>query len=693
MEIGDKNLDKLFKSILSDVCSNYIYAHLDKEEINRLAIKALKKFKLNVYKSDEDAIKKYYSILDNTFKTYIDRNVYKNIERGYLILSDLVNVPCDTSDINKIKLYLNSFINRLHNISFEPPIKLYFMLFERNSNFLSIFDTIYSKYENLIKKDDLDKIFDDDIISIIELYCMYKGIEIDYAVNNDNKINAAVILTDSMKIYKNEISEYRVLTREEEYDLGRKIQAGIKASERLENDALTDYERKELEELVKIKEQAFDKLVKHNLRLVFGVARKYLYTGVPFSDLVQEGNVGLLEAANRYDPELGYRFSTYGMWWIRQKIYRSLGEQTGVVRIPVYMFDRNITVLKAREQVMVTYNREATLEEISKITGLKEIDVRQCLESLQPVKYISESVFQGDRDPIEFGDTLSSSESIEDNYIDNDMIERVRSAFESAKLSSFERDIVIRRFGLYGRNRDTLEVIARDYNCTREWVRQNEKRALKKLHGINSIKACYNYVESNEYNRGKKNLYSSTTKYESPIQRERRCLKTRKTIYETLRDYPKFIVDIVGSKCLDSEDKKLLIKRNGDLGFNSISGAELTDTERGRYKSLINKFKRCIREYIVTNRNEVYTYYYQNAIDKDVYWLLEDLIGGENAILVCLYLGLTFDHEKYSTKCLSSYFYLSEKVLTNRIEEALKLARSKLKNSIDNEGLKTKFGF
>jgi RNA polymerase primary sigma factor len=264
----------------------------------------------------------------------------------------------------------------------------------------------------------------------------------------------------------------------------------------------------ELEAIQQRSEESNHALIRANLRLVVSVAKRYLGRGISFLDLIQEGNLGLLRAVNKFDPRRGFKFSTYATWWIRQSINRSIAEQARTIRIPVHLFETITRILRIQRQLTQELGRDPTKEELALEIGyLAAADVQAILRSktdeqpLDPAiqrrwEYATQKVDRilrsaeepvslegpvGDEDSSQLGDFIQDEEALEpmDAAAREMLREQVQSAL--AALSERERQVLELRFGLIDGKDHTLEEVSRYFNVTRERIRQIEAKALRKL--------------------------------------------------------------------------------------------------------------------------------------------------------------------------------------------------------------------
>ena len=219
-------------------------------------------------------------------------------------------------------------------------------------------------------------------------------------------------------------------------------------------------------------QSAKDKLVKHNLRLVVSIAKKYINRGVPFLDLVQEGNIGLLKAIDRFDYRRGYRLSTYASWWIKQSIIRTISEQSRTVRLPEYVISIITSITKTSRKLVQENGCEPTPEEITKETGLPLHQVKRILQITGGASFTRDNIlsdFPEDRAVIAPVDTLANSKL------------QAQTKQALARLQPKEAEVLRMRFGLGKETIHTLEEVGRNLNLSREKIRQIETRALRKL--------------------------------------------------------------------------------------------------------------------------------------------------------------------------------------------------------------------
>jgi RNA polymerase primary sigma factor len=288
---------------------------------------------------------------------------------------------------------------------------------------------------------------------------------------------------DLVRQYLREIGRVPLLTAADEVSLARAVEAGLFAEDRLAN--LPDLDpvlRVDLAEIVRQGHQAKRRLIEANLRLVVSVAKRYVGRGLPMLDLVQEGNVGLIRAVEKFDYTKGYKFSTYATWWIRQAISRALADQSRTIRMPVHVVETMNKVLRVQRRLGQELGREATPEEIGAETGLEPARVVDLLSfAPEPVSLhtpVGESEENELGDLIEDADSETPAEFVAQSMLKDHLDEVLLS------LGEREREVVRMRYGLRDGEQHTLEEVGRYFGVTRERVRQIEAKTLAKLrHG------------------------------------------------------------------------------------------------------------------------------------------------------------------------------------------------------------------
>ncbi|MDR1032487.1 MAG: RNA polymerase sigma factor RpoD [Candidatus Nomurabacteria bacterium] len=275
---------------------------------------------------------------------------------------------------------------------------------------------------------------------------------------------------DSVRLYLREIGKIPLLTLEEERALAQKVVQGDK--------------------------RAKDKMVEANMRLVVSIAKRYSGRGLDFLDLIQEGNTGLLRAVEKFDPDKGFKFSTYATWWIRQAITRAIADQARTIRIPVHMVETINKLLRTQRRLTQELNREPTLEELSKELEMEIDKIEYVMKIKQDITSLDAGVGRdGDDDDSVLGDFVEDEERVtpEESASNQLLKEQIRAILST--LSEREQKIIKMRFGLDGGKSHTLEEVGQEFAVTRERIRQIEAKALGKLRKHRDTKKLHDYIK------------------------------------------------------------------------------------------------------------------------------------------------------------------------------------------------------
>ncbi len=285
--------------------------------------------------------------------------------------------------------------------------------------------------------------------------------------------------SDPVRMYLKEIGRVELLSGEEERRLAQAIEDGHRAAVELDRADLTDIERRRLMRAVNAGQQAKSELIQANLRLVVSIAKRYTLRGMQFLDLIQEGNLGLMRAVDKFDYTKGFKFSTYATWWIRQAITRSIADQARTIRIPVHMVESMNRVLRMQRQMHQELEREPTLDELSDRVGLPPDRVREILRISQDPLSLDSPL--GEEDDSSLGDFIPdlTADTPADMATKKMLVQAVEEAL--GELSEREQEIVRMRFGLDDGQPKTLEDVGREFGVTRERIRQIEAKTLAKL--------------------------------------------------------------------------------------------------------------------------------------------------------------------------------------------------------------------
>jgi RNA polymerase sigma factor (sigma-70 family) len=300
--------------------------------------------------------------------------------------------------------------------------------------------------------------------------------QIDLDATDERGVSA-----DLVRAYLNGIGRTRLLTAVEEVDLAKRIEAGLFAEEKLASlDDLPAGLRTDLATIATEGRAAKDRLLEANLRLVVSIAKRYTGRGMAFLDLIQEGNLGLIRAVEKFDYAKGYKFSTYATWWIRQAITRAMADQSRTIRIPVHMVEQVNRMVRARRDLAVTLGREPTVAEVAVAMGVQEFAVIELISFDREPVSLDQAV--GEDGESALGDFVVGVDARQEpaDTVSQGML-RDDVEIVLATLSQREQAVIRLRFGLDDGRQRTLDEVGREFGLSRERIRQIEKVTLHKL--------------------------------------------------------------------------------------------------------------------------------------------------------------------------------------------------------------------
>jgi RNA polymerase primary sigma factor len=288
-----------------------------------------------------------------------------------------------------------------------------------------------------------------------------------------------VSVSDPVRMYLQEIGRVPLLTPQQEVELALQVEAGVKAADKLATGQFSTEDRVILQRTARIGQQAKDRLVEANLRLVVSIAKKYVGRGMPLLDLIQEGNLGLMRAVEKFDYRKGFKFSTYATWWIRQAVTRALADQARTIRVPVHMVETINKLAQVQRQLLQELGREPNIAEIA---GEMEVEPGRVTELRQIAQDpVSLETPLGEDDESTLGDFVEDSEAEVPVEAASFRLLQEYVAHALEDLNERERQVIVMRFGLADGRVRTLEEVGAHFNVTRERVRQLETKALAKL--------------------------------------------------------------------------------------------------------------------------------------------------------------------------------------------------------------------
>lgn len=283
----------------------------------------------------------------------------------------------------------------------------------------------------------------------------------------DEKVYLDDIADDSVRLYLREIGKIPLLTADEELELAKKVVAGEK--------------------------RAKDKMAEANMRLVVSIAKRYVGRGLDLLDLIQEGNTGLLRAVEKFDPDKGFKFSTYATWWIRQAITRAIADQARTIRIPVHMVETINKLLRTQRRLTQELNREPTNEEIAKEMDIEVDKVEHIMKIKQEIHSLDQSI-RDDEEETTLADFVPDEESKLPEEMAGEQLLKTQVKDMLSILTEREQKILKLRFGLEDGKSHTLEEVGQEFSVTRERIRQIEAKALAKLRKHKDSKKLLDYI-------------------------------------------------------------------------------------------------------------------------------------------------------------------------------------------------------
>ena len=345
--------------------------------------------------------------------------------------------------------------------SFEERKKDLIALGKKNDNILT-FEQLAEALKGLeIDNDSLDELYNalmENGIEVVSEDSAAQGggekvVEEENLVLTDEEITKDININDPVRMYLKEIGRISLLSSEEEMDLSVRIANGDEAAKNV--------------------------LAESNLRLVVSIAKRYVGRGLLFLDLIQEGNIGLMKAVEKFDYGKGYKFSTYATWWIRQAITRALADQARTIRVPVHMVETINKMARVQRQMTLELNREPSDEELAEKMGISVEKVREVMKISQDPVSLDTPI--GEEDDSHLGDFIKDERSMSpEEYATNEILkEEIQNVLMT--LQEREREVLELRFGLVDGTSHTLEEVGKKFNVTRERIRQIEAKALRKL--------------------------------------------------------------------------------------------------------------------------------------------------------------------------------------------------------------------
>ncbi len=698
-EMDSKQLYDMLLPIINEIYESFKYISINEEEYNNLVLKII-----DDSKSNYDGNETYIDFINKKIRfklSEITNNLMSNPETSFNILNNYINQNFSNVTSFNIALdYFKKLSSFLEPYNFIPNVDLLVKLINNNSKLNIIVRYLFEKYNFSIKYDNLNIYSDNLLSSLIDTYCMINNIDINELNFDNEEINN---LPDSVTMYMNEIKKIPLLTIEEEQDLAKKTAEGDKL--------------------------ARDKLINSNLRLVINIAKKYVGRGLSFLDLIEEGNIGLIKAVDKFDYSKGFKFSTYASWWIRHNIYIALVTKARNIRIPVNKYKKVVDLKKIISYLEDKLNRTPTIGEIA---SEMKISVQEAskLYNLQ-IDTISINSFVSDEEDSELEIFIPSDiDTPEDVAIYKNLQEQVNSLLEKCNLTLNEKEVLKLRFGLKDKNPMALEKIGEKLNISRQRVKQIEERALYKIRNCEQISDFAIYMDNPDKSiknikDSRENYYDYINSYKNKLnatkieikenkikrENEQKKMPRLRSIYEYFSDYTKEQIDEMLSKLID-KDKELLKLRYGEDLNNPINKGLTREQTNRFYGTLIPKMKRLlsnstgkrntitkvnIEEYTLneTNKDNLITQKNKtNDITKEDYKKILDLLktpsfvqlvnslSEKEAIIILLNLGFV-DGKCFDTKSIAEFFGMEQTEVRNIIKNVLLVYKDKINNFLD----------
>lgn len=570
--------------LIDNIYKKTDYINISKNEFYELALNEIENSK-NLYKGDilyNKFIKKRIEIV-LAEKT---KRILSNSDDAIIVINNYINkyfkkTTTYEDSVKSIKK-LDSFFKLFHYL---PNLDILLEIVRENQIFFEAIQLIVDRHKNQIISGDIEKVFDNNtIILIIESYCMLNNIEIKESGDLDSKDynDSNLEITDNVKAYLLDMGKRKLLSAEEERELAIRIKQGDR--------------------------KAREQFIESNLRLVVSVARKYMGSGVALLDLIQEGNIGLMTAVDKYDVERGCKFSTYATYWIRQAIMRAIADKGRNVRVPVHIYEKIGNYTKTVTNLEAKLNRQPTVNEIANEMGISISEVTKLYQLQKDT--VSINTLIGDDEEKELEDFIPASEETTEDIaivetVQYELKDQVTKIFQDCNLKQREIEVLMLRFGLGDAEPMSLNEVGEKFKITRERVRQIESKALKKIRMSRHVKILAEYMQNPD--KSLENIEDFRKKYMETGNSNKAFLKEYggkkgkeeekmaklKTIYQYFYDYTKEQVDAMLLK-LTEEEQALITLRYGEDLSNPVS-KKLTKEQTGKfYGCLIPKMKRLL---------------------------------------------------------------------------------------------------
>lgn len=687
-QIKKLNTKEIAESLTVEI--NKIYSSISYIGMNKKAFYELVQKEITKSKKDYSGNIDYIEYIKNKIQQELIKQIIKMLadtDAAVQIINNYTNLYLsdDITYSNAIKnLYKLDKLFEIYNYIPSPDVLL--KLLDSNQIIFSSVTIIFNKYKNVIISGNLEKVFDTTtIIQLVEAYCIMNDIEIKEEPENKEEADNDYMTVDDVKIYLQEISKIPLLTPEEEKYLAQRISQGDMT--------------------------AREKFIESNLRLVVKIAKKYVDRGLAFLDLIQEGNAGLIIAADRFDVKRNTKFSTYATGWIRQAITRAITDKGRNIRIPSRLYYKIGKYRKIEGILENELHRKPTTKEIAK---------RMCITETQ-----AENIAAWQNDTLSMNYTPTDDE---DNKLEeiissqddgpetiaftNDMQKEVRQILdECSSLTTNERTVIIKRFGLENNISLTLEETGKIIGVSRERTRQIEEKALTKLRSFSKTRRLATYIKYSDKSLEvlndspkKDSSKSSKTSKSNSINSSTRKLPT---IYDYFKYNTKEQLNSVISQLPIEEQHLVRLRFGNDLNNPSVS--ELNGEDKIRfYQIVVPRMKRMLIEedekILASNPVEefqpplskllvaegynqliVKDQYNEEITDQDYnkvlvllktpeFIKLTRIINIQQTIIIILKLGY-IDNKHFSNKVIANFLKIDEEEVEYNIQRSINVLR------------------
>lgn len=568
-QTDNHHLNNKIKNAVDSYCAHKnIQQLLPQDELCDNVLTEVKKI-IEISGDEQATLKHINNIIRRVINDYISG--IEDDEKTILLVNNYINNTFKNAESYSASLkQLEIIIKYLDNIGILNNPDIIIRLVENNEILFNLIKKVFEANKKFVIEGYLEDTFNNPtIISLIEIYCSINDIQTARPISNINEFKENnPDYESSTETYLNEIHKIPLLSPKEEYELFLKIRNGDEASKK--------------------------KAIESNLRLVANIAQHYQGRGLMYLDLIQEGNIGLIKAVDKFDVTKYYKFSTYATWWIRETITRAIADKGRNVRLPVHYYEKLNAFKKVYASLENDLDREPTVEEISAKMNISINTAIALYKSLEDTISLNEYV--GDDHESQLGDFIPDKAATpEDEAAKKIMIDDVRKLLIKCNLTRREIFVLSARFGLNGEESSTLETIGKELGITRERVRQIEEKAKNKIRKSKYVKSFAIYMQNPEKAIENIDTYRQEQYENNKNKKEKEIVKMKKlqTIYEYFGNYTKKQVDIMISRLTPDEQHLLKLRYGDNLDNNGISKLE-KDQYDVFYGSLIPKMKNII---------------------------------------------------------------------------------------------------